>query len=266
MIRWYNTDRSAAPGATIHIPTDYNPSPVGDVDPDVILSTVQTSSGYGLLEQIGHIDFQNPTSGEYFIGSENPGVAPVNSWFGIFGQFFDHGLDFIGKGGSGTITIALSPGDPLYNEAPNHAITISRATPSGVDANGDAAYKNHTSPFIDQSQTYGSNEQITSILREWVSTDGNTTYHAGMELFDGTTLADPWTRKLPVYNATTGLFETVEQPGRLTVFQLAGGRATLAPGGALAAGVPRARIVFVAEIGVLSASEIDGIMQACIAG
>jgi hypothetical protein len=60
------------------------------------------------------------------------------------------------------------------------------------------------------------------------------------------------------------LFETVEQPGRLTVFQLAGGRATLAPGGELPAGVPRTRIVFIAEIGVLSNAEIDRIMQACI--
>jgi G3E family GTPase len=61
-----------------------------------------------------------------------------------------------------------------------------------------------------------------------------------------------------------GLFETVEQPGRLMVFQLAGGRATLAPGGALPAGVPRTRIVFIAEMGVLSKNEIDRIMEECI--
>ena len=65
------------------------------------------------------------------------------------------------------------------------------------------------------------------------------------------------------------MFETVEQPGRLTVFQLAGGRATLAPGGApaagaLAAGVPRVRIVFIAEIGVLSSAEIDRVMAECV--
>ena len=62
------------------------------------------------------------------------------------------------------------------------------------------------------------------------------------------------------------MFETAEQPGRLTVFQLAGGRATLAPGEPLTAGVPRTRIVFIAEIGVLSRVEIDGIMQACVEG
>jgi G3E family GTPase len=71
-------------------------------------------------------------------------------------------------------------------------------------------------------------------------------------------------RLAPKLARAKGLFETVEQPGRLTVFQLAGGRATLAPGGALAAGAPRTRIVFIAEIGVLSIAEIDGIMEACI--
>jgi G3E family GTPase len=63
-----------------------------------------------------------------------------------------------------------------------------------------------------------------------------------------------------------GLFETVEQPGRLMVFQFAGGRATLAPGGTPTAGTPRTRIVFVAELGVLSRVEIDSIMAGCIAG
>jgi hypothetical protein len=49
-------------------------------------------------------------------------------------------------------------------------------------------------------------------------------------------------------------------------FQFAGGRATLAPGGTPAAGMPRTRIVFVAEIGVLSSAEIDSIMEGCIEG
>jgi len=72
-------------------------------------------------------------------------------------------------------------------------------------------------------------------------------------------------RLAPKLARAKGLFETVEQPGRLMVFQLAGGRATLAPGEAPAVGTPRARIVFIAEIGVLSVAEIDGLMDACIA-
>lgn len=71
-------------------------------------------------------------------------------------------------------------------------------------------------------------------------------------------------RLAPKLARAKGLFETMEQPGRLTVFQLAGGRATLAPGGTPPAGVPRARIVFIAEVGVLSREEIDAIMEGCV--
>ena len=62
-----------------------------------------------------------------------------------------------------------------------------------------------------------------------------------------------------------GLFETVEQPGRQMVFQFAAGRATLAPSDAPTPGTPRARIVFITELGVLSKAELDGIMEACVA-
>ncbi|MGT2437985.1 CobW family GTP-binding protein [Bradyrhizobium betae] len=72
-------------------------------------------------------------------------------------------------------------------------------------------------------------------------------------------------RLAPKLARAKGLFETVEQPGRLMVFQFAGGRATLAPGDAPAPGVPRARIVFIAELGVLSKAELDGIMATCVA-
>ena len=71
-------------------------------------------------------------------------------------------------------------------------------------------------------------------------------------------------RLAPKLARAKGLFDTVEQPGKSMVFQFAGGRATLAPGGTRAAGIPRTRIVFVAEIGVLSRAELDGIMQGCI--
>jgi G3E family GTPase len=71
-------------------------------------------------------------------------------------------------------------------------------------------------------------------------------------------------RLAPKLARAKGLLQTLEQPGRWTVFQFAGGRATLAPGGTPTPGMPRTRIVFVAELGVLSRAEIDGIMAACI--
>lgn len=71
-------------------------------------------------------------------------------------------------------------------------------------------------------------------------------------------------RLAPKLARAKGLFETLEQPGKLMVFQLAGGRATLAPGGAPTVGAPRTRIVFIAELGALSRAEIDSVMEGCI--
>ncbi len=71
-------------------------------------------------------------------------------------------------------------------------------------------------------------------------------------------------RLAPKLARAKGLFATVEQPDRQTIFQLAGGRATLAPAGAAASGEPRARIVFIAELGKLSMAEIGSIMDGCI--
>ena len=168
------------------------------VDVGGLIEGAAVITDYGLLQELGHKDFQNPDNGEYFIGAENPGVAPSNSWFAYFGQFFDHGLDLISKDSGKTIKIALATDDPLYgvigpDGRPATSITISRADVSGVDANGDPVYNNHTSPFIDQSQTYGSHEQMTNLLREWVSTDGGSTFHAGMQLLDGDSLDTAWT-------------------------------------------------------------------------
>ncbi|MEQ1816954.1 MAG: peroxidase family protein [Nitrosomonas sp.] len=54
--------------------------------------------------------------GTFFIPNATPDVglsAPYNSWFTLFGQFFDHGLDLVNKGQSGTVFIPLEADDPL---------------------------------------------------------------------------------------------------------------------------------------------------------
>jgi len=75
-------------------------------------------------------------------------------------------------------------------------------------------------------------------------------------------------RLAPRLARAKGVFETAEQPGRPFLFQLAGGRATLAPmeqeAGAPPAGRPRARIVFIAEIGRLSRAEIGAALEGCV--
>ena len=47
--------------------------------------------------------------------------APFNLWFVFFGQFFDHGLDLVQKGGSGTVFIPLQPDDPLIRRRGRHS-------------------------------------------------------------------------------------------------------------------------------------------------
>ena len=68
--------------------------------------------------------------------------APFNSWFTLFGQFFDHGLDLVNKGGSGTVFIPLQPDDPLYVEGSHtNFMVLTRATvsagPDGVMGTAD---------------------------------------------------------------------------------------------------------------------------------
>lgn len=87
--------------------------------------------------------------------------AGYNSWFTLFGQFFDHGLDLIPKGGA-QVFIPLEASDPIYVQGSNaNYMVLTR----GADATGEAI--NLTSPWIDNSQTYGSHASQNFFLREY---------------------------------------------------------------------------------------------------
>ncbi|WP_114944093.1 peroxidase family protein [Microvirga calopogonii] len=107
--------------------------------------------------------------------------APYNSLFTLFGQFFDHGLDLISKGGSGTVYIPLSPDDPLYNPATPHTnfMVMTRAS---RDADGDTV--NVTTPWVDQNQTYTSHASHQVFLREYTTDASGKTVATG-RLLDG---------------------------------------------------------------------------------
>jgi Ca2+-binding RTX toxin-like protein len=154
---------------------------------------IYSGAGYGQLSIQGQHDKQNLDNHEYFYGNvaSIPGNAPNNGFFALFGQFFDHGLDFIGKSSGYNIVIPLGVDDPLYGQLgpdgrPQTSITITRATVTTVDAAGNPQYIDHTSPYIDQSQTYGSVADVTQILRAWVPDPLHPgQYIAGATLFDG---------------------------------------------------------------------------------
>lgn len=63
-----------------------------------------------------------------------------------------------------------------------------------------------------------------------------------------------------------GLFETEDAPGRQMLLQVVGGRATVGAAGVRPAGAPLVRMVFIAEVGRLSAAEVERVMAGCVAG
>ncbi|WP_309679243.1 peroxidase family protein, partial [Polaromonas sp.] len=100
--------------------------------------------------------------------------APFNSWMTFFGQFFDHGLDLVTKGGSGTIFIPLQPDDPLFVPgSPTNFMVLTRATNQpgldGILGTADDVHEqqNTTSPFVDQNQTYSSHPSHQVFLRAY---------------------------------------------------------------------------------------------------
>ncbi|MEQ1670742.1 MAG: peroxidase family protein, partial [Hyphomicrobium sp.] len=105
--------------------------------------------------------------------------APLNAWMTFFGQFFDHGLDLIGKGGNGTVYVPLAADDPLVTHgvdgilgngdevpASQQFMAVTRSTPN------NGSQTNTTTPFVDQNQTYTSSASHQVFLREYALVSG----------------------------------------------------------------------------------------------
>ncbi|TNC59867.1 peroxidase family protein, partial [Rubellimicrobium roseum] len=126
--------------------------------------------------------------------SPDVGLSPkFNNLFTIFGQFFDHGLDLVKKGGAGTVFIPLEADDPLIagadkvfgttDDLPEQLrfMALTRATPDGT------SHTNMTTSWVDQNQTYTSHASHQVFLREYarVTVDGVTKTVATGRLLDG---------------------------------------------------------------------------------
>ncbi|MEV6636387.1 peroxidase family protein [Actinoplanes sp. NPDC051470] len=123
--------------------------------------------------------------------------APYNSWFTLFGQFFDHGVDQTVKGG-GTVIVPLraddpliagpdrtpgngddpQPGDARYVPASMRFMALTRAAnqpgPDGRLGTADDVQDatNTDSPYVDNSQTYTSHASHQVFLRAYTLVDG----------------------------------------------------------------------------------------------
>ncbi|PVZ57188.1 heme peroxidase [Pseudomonas sp. B1(2018)] len=152
---------------------------VGAGNDDVLKDGVRIVASPGLDGQFGTADdhdvylFENTAA--------DAGLsAPFNAWMTFFGQFFDHGLDLVTKGGSGTVFIPLQPDDPLFVPgSPTNFMVLTRATnqpgPDGVLGTADDIHEqtNTTTPFVDQNQTYSSHPSHQVFLRGYeLTADG----------------------------------------------------------------------------------------------
>lgn len=118
-----------------------------------------------------------PNGQPNFVDVPNDGIAPVvqirdtimeqngvqtvneqgaNAWFTAFGQYVDHGLDFVIKGGDGRVQL----GDGTF---------ITRASLVDHDNNSSTpeVQINQTAQFTDLSQAYGSHASVNAFLREY---------------------------------------------------------------------------------------------------
>lgn len=96
-----------------------------------------------------------------------PNTFGGSAFLTFFGQYFDHGLDFVAKGGArvGIGSASFPMNASRATPAPGTGID-----PDGIPNNGDEIATEHinpVSPYADQNQTYGSHEAVTDLLRRW---------------------------------------------------------------------------------------------------
>ncbi len=118
----------------------------------------------------------DPDTGTLFIPNITPDFglsAPYNQLFTFFGQFFDHGLDLVTKGG-GAVVMPLKSDDPLFvpNGNANFMVMVrgqNQPGPDGVLGTNDDIQEamNTTTPFVDQNQTYTSHPSHQVFLRDY---------------------------------------------------------------------------------------------------
>ncbi|VVT34324.1 peroxidase family protein [Rhizobium sp. EC-SD404] len=156
-----------------------------DVAADPQAAMMALAEEKGITFNNGSIDIPNVAPDEGL-------SAPFNAWMTFFGQFFDHGLDLISKGGNGTIYVPLADDDPLVTgtdgvlgDDPNTtqdesaddlpaqlrfmALTRSTNVPG---PGGELTQRNVTTPFVDQNQTYTSHASHQVFLREYAMVGG----------------------------------------------------------------------------------------------
>ncbi|HEY3186453.1 MAG TPA: peroxidase family protein, partial [Solirubrobacteraceae bacterium] len=169
------------PGPAPATPTSYTQKTgiVSDSQPRTISNLIvdQSTGNPAAVAAAAETPGSEESDGQFFIPNRAPDTAlsaPYNSWFTLFGQFFDHGLDLTTKGKSGTVIVPLNPDDPLYVPG-NHTnfMVLTRSTNQAGEDHVVGTFDdvqnatNTTTPFVDQNQTYTSHPSHQVFLREF---------------------------------------------------------------------------------------------------
>ena len=133
-----------------------------------------TPAYYGVADGLGNMGVNpifaqlDPRAISNTLGQQEVGApkaaSGANLLFSAFGQYFDHGLTSLAKGGSGTIQIGgVGTG---RGPASDNPADLTRATVAGLDGSDLPIHLNKTSNYIDQNQAYGSNALVGIFLRQ----------------------------------------------------------------------------------------------------
>ena len=165
--------------------TSYNSSAsVEDINPRLISHLIvnQSTENPAAVAAAAEEDGENigpdiAGADQFFIPNTAPDEglsAPFNAYLTFFGQFFDHGLDLINKGGNGVVRIGVPADDPLFdaNAGPDGSFMLMTRATRTMGADGTPEFVNATTPHVDQQQTYASHPSAHMLLRHYEERDG----------------------------------------------------------------------------------------------
>lgn len=177
---------------------------------DAVLIANATKLVAPVIESEYGIKFDGPSILIENVAPDEGLSAPYNSWFTLFGQFFDHGLDLVQKGGNEKIYIPLAPDDPLYvpGSLTNYMV-LTRAPLQPL---------NLTTPFVDQNQTYSSIASKQLFLREYKLVDGKPM--ATGHLLEGAKGIATWAEVKAQARDILGINLTDEYVGSVPLFRM----------------------------------------------
>ena len=154
--------------------TDAAPRLISNLISDQSVLNPAARAAAGCAESGPNVCVPSPTDNKSLLirnRATNGVAAPYNGMFALFGQFFDHGLDLVGKSSTEAVKIPLAESDPLYNACQNlttrGCITEISMGRTALGADPATAGTNTTTPWIDQNQTYTSHPSHQVFLREY---------------------------------------------------------------------------------------------------